>query len=85
MPDNVIRIATSNDAPVKRACGTCRHVTKPGTAYQRCKATGFSCHIARTATGPCGFNGLLWEPVPPPPPRIGFVGWIKRLLFGDAK
>lgn len=75
----VVRLATSNSSPQKRACSTCRH--GPRSISQECLALGRSIYFERQdEESACGLEGNLWEPRPR---RIGLVGYIKRLIFGD--
>lgn len=77
---NVVHLKTSNGTPAKRACGTCKHV-RGSNEVARCTASGRSIFFERQdPVGACGTEGKLWEKKV----RIGLVGWVKRLLFGDA-
>ena len=74
---NVVRIATSNSNPVKRACGTCKHVVRPQSILPDCSATGRHIMTERHGGHVCGPEGKLWEPVPHPIPiLIRFKRWL---------
>jgi len=75
-----IRLVHDGRRPA-RACSTCRHVFRSNTVDVTCGATGWAIHVERDSDGPCGRDGLMWEPRPP---RVGLVGWFRRLLWGDA-
>jgi hypothetical protein len=79
---NVIRLATSQRDPQKRACVACRHVVRHKYVGPDCGATGRDIMFERADHfGVCGTEGKLWERTPP---RIGLIGWVKRLLWGDS-
>lgn len=82
MSDNVIRLATSNQSPAKRACSTCRHREWDSLiALHRCGALGFQCrHERADERGQCGSSGLMWEPIPPRQRGAFERAW--RWLFG---
>ena len=65
-----------------RACGSCRYAPKKVDANARCTATANFIDLERIyEINACGISGKLWEPQPP---RIGLVGHVKRLIWGDA-
>jgi hypothetical protein len=82
---NVIRLANANGSPAKRACGTCRHAPEGGIYFGApCQATGHMIGEERDEkfNGPCGPDGQLWEPVPPPSPRRGVLTVMRDWLVG---
>lgn len=75
-PNNIVRLATSRERPVVKACGSCRW---DGGAYDSCKATRrYSGDERRNPDGACGPPGKLWER------RIGLFGWLRVFLFGET-
>lgn len=77
-----IHVITRNSAPQKRSCATCRYRPKTINTYTHCSATGEYVYAERRNGLACGPEGHLWDP---PPPRLGVVGQIKRLLWGDDR
>jgi hypothetical protein len=73
----VVKLASSRDRPAVKACSTCAHVQGRHAVFQQCKALGTYCSSARISD--CE-NGEFWEPQPK---KIGLVGHIKRLIFGE--
>lgn len=74
----VVRLASSRERPIVRACGTCQHL-KSGWIDQ-CRATGSHVSTERLySNSACGVAGKLWEARV----RLGLVGHIRRALFGD--
>ena len=64
---SVVKLASSNLHPSKRACGSCRHYgydrLSPGLS--RCLATGrYISHERADQSGICGRGGNLWEAKP---------------------
>jgi hypothetical protein len=78
---SVVKLATSQSQPQKRACSTCQH-----REYDKCGATGFYLTIERgypTGKGvACGHDGALWELAPPKPPRRGVLTVLRDWLVG---
>lgn len=80
---SVVKLATSNSSPQKRACSTCRHKPRVAGAFARCGATNQYLDIERLSTlSACGQTGELWEPRPP---RKGLIPTIRIWLFGETK
>lgn len=77
----VIRLATTNETPVKRACGTCRHREGRHGIGQECGALGDFASVARSPGRTCGPEGSLWEPSSPPPPRRSLRRWLYETLW----
>ena len=78
---DVLKLASSQRHPQTRACSTCRHRQWALIDSPTCGATGAYCRIERSFKGPCGMDGVLWEPKV----RVGLLGHIKRFLVGDSQ
>ena len=74
----VVRLVSSRERPVVRACNTCAHRPWRFTPLARCKATAEYVNMARQF-GPCGKEGLFWEP------RKGALARLKTYLFGEGE
>jgi hypothetical protein len=73
-----------------RRCVECAHVALSPIAPPRCFHDGNSsvvgyatlCSLERDA-GNCGMEGVLFEPAPPPKPKVGMFKKIMRWVNAD--
>lgn len=79
---SVIKLATSQTNPQKRACSTCLHVRMAYSDYARCGASGYFIKTERLHGVICGPDGKMWEPKPPRPPRRGILTALRDWLIG---